>query len=276
MLVVGITVWETWIQVLLYMLLKNSGYAWAGSLSVFRVLRLFRLIKLVRVGAIVRLFPELMILVQAMGQLLRSASVTAAFMFIVIYVYAIMFTQLLGDGSAGGHFTSVLHSLNFLALQVICGPDTDAAMDILGAGGWYYLLYMTFTFVTTLTLMNTLIGIVCAAIVDASEDAKEAMICEQLTLEIQHMVAELDSDKNGSLDRDEFSELLKNKGIIKTLHKLGVDIVAFLDFAQYVYPINGLTVPDLTKMVFQFRSSKVATVKDLVDMRKYLSFRLAH
>lgn len=275
--VVGLTVWETWIQVLLYTVFKSSGYGWAGSVSVFRILRLFRLAKLVRVGAIVRMFPEFMILVQAMGQLLRSAFVTAAFMVIVIFLYAIIFTQLLRDelAGAGGHFTSVVHAFNFLMLQVLCGPDADVAAEMLAVGGWYYFLYLSFTFFTTLALMNTLIGIICAAIVDASDDAKEAMICEQLMCEIQHMVDELDIDKSGSLDRDEFSQLINNKAIIKTLHKLGVDIVAFLDFSQFVYPETGLTMKDLVKLVFQFRSEKVATVKDLVEMRKYLSFRMA-
>jgi len=50
-----------------------------------------------------------------------------------------------------------------------------------------------------------------------------------------------------------------------------VDVCAFTDFADFVFEdCEEMPGSDFVEMVIQFRGSKMATVKDIVDLRKFI------
>merc|ERR1712066_88379 len=92
-----------------------------------RVVRILRLSRIGRMERLLRSTPELYILVKGMVSAMRSVCSTMGLLFIMIYIYGILFTQLLADFKfkKAGIFETVPQSMNFLLLQVVCGFDPD-------------------------------------------------------------------------------------------------------------------------------------------------------
>merc|ERR1719440_604856 len=102
------------------------------------MLRLVRLLRVARATRLVHSVPELLILVTGIGAGMRSVLAVFALSALVIYVFAVIFTQLLsGTAVAAGIFDNVPQSMNFLMLTVLCGPDSDFASTLLAAH-WIY------------------------------------------------------------------------------------------------------------------------------------------
>merc|ERR1711912_210524 len=103
---VGLMVWETWIQVLLYKLqgspADSKGPGGPGRSS--SVLRIFRIARLTRVARTVKLLhsmPELLILVKGMTVAMRSVIAILCLLLLTIYIFACVFVQLLAGSPAG-------------------------------------------------------------------------------------------------------------------------------------------------------------------------------
>jgi len=59
------------------------------------------------------------------------------------------------------------------------------------------------------------------------------------------------------------------------LQKIGVDVVGLVDFADCIfrdakYENQQLTTSDFMELALQMRGTNKATVKDIVDMRKFI------
>jgi len=276
---VSLMVWETWIQVFIY--LASAGSVQAGShvrtSSILRVFRVFRLFRIARMARLVRNMPEVMILIKGITMATRSVVVVLSLLVLVIYIFAIIFTQLLsGTETAAGKFDDVPQAMNFLLMQVVCGFDEDAIMLMLAAGWIYYTLFLAFLLFGSLTLMNMLIGILCEVVSQVALVENEEMFLKEVEFQVGSVTATLDSDGSNTIDKIEFDQLTETPALMQNLQELGVDIVAFVDFANYIYNDHDeLSFSAFLDTVVQFRGSKAATVKDVVDMRKFVSMELS-
>merc|ERR1719316_1573194 len=85
---------ETWMMPLMMGDGEGGG---AGSLSILRLLRLLRLTRMVR---LMRAVPELVTLIKGMAKAARSVASTLLLLIIVLYIFAIIFTGMLGKETA--------------------------------------------------------------------------------------------------------------------------------------------------------------------------------
>merc|ERR1719291_672662 len=77
--------------------------------------------------------------------------------------------------------------------------------------------------------------------------------------------------------RDNFQSLLKTPDTLQSLHALGLDVVALAGYGDFIFrETDRVTLSTFIETVLQFRGSNTATVKDVVDMRKFLSNELGH
>merc|ERR1719305_1825725 len=140
-----------------------------------------------------------MLLVKGIVAAVRSVLAVLCLLFLVIYVFAVIFTELLSDSPVGsGRFDTVPVSLNTLMLQVLCGPDAHFINELLAVDTVYYVLIF-FLLVALLTIMNMLIGILCGVVADVTEAEKDAAFLELVEHEIDHLAAVLDLDGNGTI-----------------------------------------------------------------------------
>lgn len=272
---VALMVWETWIVCIVYL---ATGFT-AGGNGAAATLRPMRLIRLVRVARAARLLhsvPELWVLGQGMARALRSVLAVLCLLMLVIYVFAVMFTMTLSGSRVGaGVFDTVPQALNFLLLEVLCGPSADFVLSLLAEGCVYYLMYLAFLLIALLTLMNMLIGILCEVVAHEAQLSKEKAFLMEVEKQVTRLAKDLDDDGSGGISADEFERIIRDPSMITSLHEFGVDIVDVAHFARFVYEqTDEISLPDFGQMVGQFRGSKACTVKDIMDVRQYITMEL--
>lgn len=281
-------VWETWIQVILY-LFTDFGSVGGGtrSTSVLRVFRAFRLLRISRMSRLLRSMPELFILVKSIGAAMRCMTVTLGMLMIVIYIFSIMFTQLLSETETGkNRFESVPQAMNFMLTQVLCGFDSDVVMTLLDAGFIYYILWLIYVLIGSLSIMNVLIGILCEVVSGTAEDEKERAVRNDVEQQILSTgIYDKEDRKGGSRREDDVEErmyigkqemmcTLESTIVKDKLEDIGVDVYALLDFVHFFEEGVEMPLGDFVELVVQFRGSKNTTVRDIVDLRKFLSMEM--
>lgn len=275
---VDIMVWETWVNPLLILTAGGRGQELlpSNTSSFFRVLRLLRLSRAFRATRLIRYVPEVMFLAKGLAAAIRSVLAVLGLLFVVIYVFAILFVQMLGPPAGEKDFMdtfpNVLHSMNFLFTQVLCGFDADFHVRVLAKGLIFYLFFVIFQMLASLTIMNMLIGVLCDVVSTVAETEKEQSFIQDVEQHLQLIQTRLDSDGNGFIEEKEFQGILEDKLMTKELDELGVDVVSLADFAKFLFrQTEEITHAEFRHMVLQFRGNKNVTVKDLVDMRRFVS-----
>merc|ERR1719247_3753029 len=99
----------------------------AQNSQVFRMLRLIRLVRVARTARILHSVPELVVLAGGMLAGMRSTVAVMCLLLLFIYVFAVVFTMLIGSDV----FANVPMSMNTLMLQVIVGPDVSVMNSLL-------------------------------------------------------------------------------------------------------------------------------------------------
>merc|ERR1719454_2631771 len=99
---------ETWIFTLLVLLVMPNSTGGGGNAGIMRLARLLRLSRMARMGKLLRVMPELMVMIKGMKAATRSVFFTLLLLIIIMYVFGIAFVQL-SDGTqvADEHFESV-------------------------------------------------------------------------------------------------------------------------------------------------------------------------
>lgn len=275
---VFLMVWESWISPLLaYLGFSLSGKA-LKSASILRLFRAFRLLRVARSGRLLNAIPELMVLARGMVLALRSVLSVMFLLVLVIFLFAIIFTQLLrGSDTGDGKFESVPQAMNFLLLQVLCGFDANLINQLLAASWIAYVLYLVFVVIASMTIMNMLIGILCDVVSTTTKTESDEAFMRDLDSQVRDIARRLDTKGTESIDRAEFDAIVMDPDLAQNLEDLGVDVVSICDYANFVYDhVEKLSYNDFLNMVSQFRGANSTTVKDIMDLRKYVGMELSY
>jgi len=270
---------ETWIFVALYVTFGSSGGGLvAGHTSVFRILRIFRLTRVARMARLLRGMPQLMILVKGMFEGIRSVSATLILLVLIIYVFAVMFTQLLSGTEVGaGCFDSVPEAMNCLLLEGVFTEQAEFIRKLLDADWKYYFFMLVYLLFVSLTVMNMLIAVLCEVVSVVAQVDKDEQSMKELRFKVTNLMQNL-GVANGEhfVSKDHFSKLTEEREAMRSLHEVGVDVVALVELGDFLFrDADFIPLNDFIQVVLQFRGSNTATVKDVVDMRKFVSRELA-
>lgn len=273
-------VWETWIEVALFLVIGESGYGRynPNRLLPLRSLRLLRLTRVARLVKVLRAFPELMVLAKAMVMALRSVGAAIALLVIIIYIFSILFTQILSDTETGkGHFDNIPQTFDTLLMMGVFTEQREFFEHMLDGSLWYYFLFMLYLAVTSYTVLNMLLGIICEVIADVTAREKEDLLISELTKRLSSITELLAHDKvdlsneESKVTREYFLEIMHYEEVTEALSEVGVDVLALVDLADFIFPEDGdIELSQFLQILLQFRGSNSATVKDIVDMRKYV------
>jgi len=86
---------------------------------------------------------------------------------------------------------------------------------------------------------------------------------------------EADSDGDRCFGVDEFKNMLNNDGCAKDLNDVGVDAIALIDAADFVYrDSDSLTFSELLTVVLGLRGKNETKVQDIVQTRKFLHMEI--
>jgi len=285
----SLMVLETWVITLILSLTtgaSNREDINLSNVSVLRMARILRLTRMVRLTRLLRVMPELMILVKGMVAAARSVFFTLLLLLVLLYVFAIAFTQLLKKTDAGKqYFPNVGHSMNTLWLYATLLEEiTTLTHDLEKESLWIVALLDLFILVASLTVMNMLIGVLCevvSAVASAEKEEGAFMLVKSKVSKI-FLSLGLDEDRNGLISRSEFVKIVENRDAAIAMTELGVDVVQLVDMADLFFQSDHdhedyekeLSFTDFMDMVVQLRSKNVATVKDIMQLRKFIRLEI--
>ncbi|CAK9062107.1 unnamed protein product [Durusdinium trenchii] len=285
LVLVVLMVAETWVMNIVIAFMASGGAVENvfGDASFLRIFRLMRLTRLLRMARLIRMVPELLIMVKAVASAARSVGFTLILLGICLYVYAIVFRLLFDQTTAGNeYFPSVLMAMHKLFMHGTLLDSVSEMMTELLKESWIgFILGYFFIISSAITVMNMLIGVLCEVITAVADAEKEALQVSWTTEVLQQcLTAGADTNNDGCIDLDEFQHMIENPQVRSVLREADVDAATLINFADVLFEGEGDEL--LTKIPFsefmtrtlKLRGSNTATVKDLVDLRKWMSKEL--
>jgi voltage-gated sodium channel len=277
---VAMMVFETWIMNLVLLIAGAGSGVGLGDAAVLRLVKLLRLTRMARMARLLRAMPELMILIKGMVVAARSVFFTLCLLAIFLYIFGIAFTQLCEKTPLKDeYFPNVPGTMHTLLLDGIFADLASFVNDV-GAESWVYAaLLMIFILLTLLTVLNMLVGVLVEVVSVVSAVEKESMTVSFVKTKLLAMLetSGIDQDHNRKISKVEFDNLLINPPAAKIIQEIGVDVVGLVDFSDHIFEdgTRELSFPDFMDLVLQLRGCNTATVRDMVDLRKFLSQNFA-
>jgi voltage-gated sodium channel len=267
-------VMETWVLLLIMAASGSSGGNPLGGNT--SILRLFRLLRLSRLMRMLRSLPELMILVKGMVTAMKSVLYVMGLLVIIMYVFAIAFTQLaVGTPTIGEvFFSNVAQSMYSLLVYATLLDNMADFLDSLRFEFWPLLaLALVFIALAALTVMNMLIGVLCEVVSAVADTERESILTEAVKEKMLGIVAKLDTNKNNRISYEEFTQIMAKPEALQALEDVDVSAVGIVDFAELFFLGEDgtgieLTFEDFMECVLDLRASNTATVKDVLDLWK--------
>jgi len=239
-ILVLLMVWETWVEVGLFMLCGNLNSWSPKGASILRVLRVIRITRVARMARLLSSFPELMILLKAILLAVRSVCSTLFLLIITVYVFAVAFVQTLSGTEAGqGCFDSVPLGMHCLIMNGILSSQADIINKMLSAGLVYYVGMLVYALLAALTLGNMLIGVICEVVGSVADVERERVMVGDVKHTIGRLLFHIDADHSRTISKSEFVSMLGNQEAIRRLNDVGVDPVALVDYAEFIFKVSG-------------------------------------
>lgn len=295
---VGTMVFETWLMSAVVLFVSGGGSGDMGNAGILRMARLLRLTRMARMARLLRAMPELLILMKGMIAAMRSVVFTMSLLFVMLYVFGIAFVQLCDGSECQELFPNVPEAMHELLLNAaLMDGMGNLVMPLKEQNLLMMLGLYAFIFLSALTIMNMLIGVICEVVSAVAATERESLSLGFVRDRIHQLICETDADKDNDqmISKEEFSQLLVTPKAITILQDVGVDVVGLVDLKDTLFEndviVGGedddqesvaeepeekkLSFQDLMKVVFDLRGGNAATVRDIVNLRKYIHARFA-
>lgn len=153
-------------------------------------------------------------------------------------------------------------------------PDLADLVRTMGDSNWVFAFIMLFfILLSSLTVMNMLVGVLVEVVSVVSAVEKEQMTMQHVKDMLLGMLENtgIDEDHNMLISKLEFQHLLLNPTAARIIQDVGVDVVGLVDFLDFIFKdCEELSFPQFMDVVLQMRGGNMATVRDIVDLRKFL------
>lgn len=272
---------ETWILPTAFKLWgQNNGGVNLSESTLLKTVRLVRVTRMARMVKLLRCVPELIIVIKGIGVALRSVMYTWILMVAVIYVFAIAFRQITFNTKLGNkYFNGVFEAMYTLLLRGTLPDLAEFMLEVGQESVGLAIILMLFILLVSLTVMNMLIGVLVDVVGVVSKvenyELQVAFVKQKLLSMLE--TSGIDEDGNHHISRQEFGLILVKPEAAKILYDLGVDPVGLVDFTEFIFKDEEeLDFPRFMEVILQLRGSNTATVRDVVDMRKWVAEEFRH
>jgi len=294
---------ETWVMAVVSIILGSSGGS--SFLSNFSALRLLRLLRLTRMARLMRSVPELMTLVKGMVSAAKAVFFILMFLVLVMYVFAIIMVSIVGDPEANRvaeedtcehMFGTMGDAMMSLFTNGVLGDNlSQAVQGILnfpngegsGTGLFLMWLFMLFFAISSMTLLNMLIGVLCEVITQTAESEKGSTQIRDLTLSIEDAFDLIDTNLDGRVCEDEWSRIKHNPEVRSQFSHLGVVDSQMDDRLDEMQEVmfhgkhgnkkkerdDGFPMPQLIEKVIAMRPDLPASALELEILRAKVSIK---
>ncbi|CAE7947766.1 CACNA1H [Symbiodinium sp. KB8] len=269
---------ETWlVPAIILMVGAGEAGGLGRAASVLRVVRLLRVLRTARIARIARYMPELMILIKGLIVAARSVFFTLVLLLLMTYVFSIALVSL----SQGPDlhqvqvlFPSVPRAVLRLLVQCTM-PDSEAFFQSLEDESILMAaLFLVFILAGSLIVLNMLVGILVEAVQTVATMEHEQIHVDFAQRVLHNLIQQGNADEDGDnlISEGEFERLLERPEAFSALTRLGVDIFAAREYGKLLFEDGvPLTFPEFMESILTLRGSNQTTVKDIVNLRKFVA-----
>lgn len=258
-----------------------------GQLS---VLRLLRLLRITRVAKLMRMFPELMLIVTGIKAAVKAVCWTAILLVLITFTWAILFTNEYHQGKMSNEeareldgaehlFGSLSKSMISLLVMGTILDDVTYATDTIRATEKKLMLlaFILYILLNSFTMMNMLIGILVEVVGSTSEQEQMRLTGEQATDAIREIFEKMDDDGNKLIRRDEFQKMRNNPKVGEALRRLKIDGKQFETFADLFFEVDeddgveqDMSFDKLLEMIMRLRPGTHVSALDFATLKQHV------
>mmetsp|Transcript_25246 Transcript_25246/g.57274 ORF Transcript_25246/g.57274 Transcript_25246/m.57274 type:complete len:648 (-) Transcript_25246:92-2035(-) len=223
----------------------NQGDAVEGTAAVGSGMKTIKMLRIVRVFRVFRFFRELSLLALMIVDSMKSLMWALIMLTIIIYVFAIWFTQSATDHiKAKGLTESWVYGLPevqrmfgslgrtvYTLIQAMLGGVSwgvvsDALLTIDLTTPLLFFFYIAFTI---LAVLNIITGVFVDNAVETAKTQREFLVQKEMELkekyimEMRDLFSEMDKDGNGKVTLDEIQEYFQDARVMSYFQALGLD-----------------------------------------------------
>jgi voltage-gated sodium channel len=225
----------------------------AGELSQFSVLRLLRLLRISRMARLMKKVPELMMIIKGLLASVRSVGCTAILQVLILYVFSILFVseyheegyeskkhhEFEDDGDIDIFFGSMGKSMFSLFIYGTVLDDVTYCSDAIRAtdnGVPFYLgLFLVFIVISSFTILNMLIGILCEVVTATAESEKTKSAETSVKDAITTLFNTMDVDGSGTITETEFNSMRDDAAVKSALEEMDIYDSHFARYCELLF-----------------------------------------
>ena len=199
---------ENW-NIFDFVIVLSSIIFISSNISVIRAFRIFRLLKALAE------FPELQILVSSMLKAIPSMSWALLLLFIIFYIFGVFGSTLYGEtfpelfGNIGGSIFTLFQVMTFESWA------TAVARPIMEMHPYSWVYFLVFILLTSITLLNVMVGIVVEAVGTISEAVKREQNAAEEENTSSDVCAADEVEKEIRKHLEQIEELLKKRTLFE-------------------------------------------------------------
>eukprot|EP00746_Dinoflagellata_sp_MGD_P013452 gnl/MRDRNA2_/MRDRNA2_129073_c0_seq1.p1 gnl/MRDRNA2_/MRDRNA2_129073_c0~~gnl/MRDRNA2_/MRDRNA2_129073_c0_seq1.p1 ORF type:complete len:737 (-),score=132.86 gnl/MRDRNA2_/MRDRNA2_129073_c0_seq1:39-2249(-) len=239
-------------------------------------LRIMRLMKLARLFRLFKVLKELLLLVTSIASAMRTLVWTWILLGLVIYVFAVFYTTVLGHGHADNEiiqieFGTVTRSC-FTLFAILTMEWVETAREIWEIEPSMVMVTMFYITLTAFAIMNVVVAVIVESTMQqamSNNDDKQKQVEAEIlshTSKMTGVFMEADVDGSGDVTKEEFGKLLRSPKIQRVLRELELDAydLEYL-FDNLDIDKNGsISLPEFVQGTLQLRGT--ARAKRLFEL----------
>jgi len=217
-------------------------------LTFLRMARLMRLARLGRLMRMLRLFPEVLTLLKGIWRAMVPVFYILIMFAVLLFIFSVVFkTQSMDDEELSALFPTLSASMSLLFLRGAL-LDTPSAVfyTIWDASVPMAVLFVIFIFLSSFTVLNMLIGILCDVVFKVSKSEKDDASLLLLKTTMFGLLECYDKNNDKNIAIEEFDLLMSNPETSQILRRFDVDVAGLKALREvlFEYVPTEVVVPE--------------------------------
>ncbi|CAJ1404753.1 unnamed protein product [Effrenium voratum] len=221
-----------------------QGVSGVTSLKTMRIIRITRLVKTVRLAKVFRFVMAFRMLITSIMHTLKSLFWALALLILIVYIFAVLFTQAVNDylsdsgpmsqrelDNSQRYYGSMMQTMLSLFMSITSGVSWEEVLAPLQAisMAWVFifLFYISFAY---FAVLNVVTGVFCQSAIDGAQNDHATKVHSILAHkeahleQIRRLFSKLDAEDSGIITYDMFQERINSPAVRNFFATLGLDI----------------------------------------------------
>lgn len=169
-------------------------------------------------------------------------------------------------------FDSVPSALSLLLLDSLFPDQSQLVKDLYSEKPYLGILCFFFFFLTSFTIMNMVVGVMCEVIAGVAKERDENLLYEQLSSKLQEVCDDIDTNGDGFISAEELAHIFDHEATLELLEKIGVDVYALIDDIGSVFEHRkgspeGLRFDTFADVLWQYRPTLASSIRCVSSFR---------